>query len=227
MNLSRFRLWVFDLDGTLVDSRLDLADAVNATLESRGLARLPEDLIVSFIGDGADDLLRYSLEAAGSDPEVLRNEFADALRWFLDYYNEHCLDRTMLYPGARELLDTLSRRGLPLAVLTNKPEKSARKILAHMGLLDGFAELVPGDGPLGKKPDPAGLAYILKAVKVSPVVSVLVGDSLLVLRTARAAGTSFVAFTGGLGDVDAVTDAGPDFSTDSFHALLGKLESEA
>jgi phosphoglycolate phosphatase len=228
MRLSSFRLWVFDLDGTPVDSRLDLANAVNATLESRGLAPQPEDLIVSFVGDGADDLLRRSFEAAGAKPgdSLLGAGFSGLMREFLDYYGAHCLDRTAPYPGAREFLGALAARGLPLAILTHKPARATETVLAGLGLRDLFRHIVPGDGPLGKKPDPAGLAYILKAMNASPLDSVLVGDSLQDLRTARAAGTSFVAYSGGLGDAESVAAAGPDFSTDSFHALLAKLESE-
>jgi phosphoglycolate phosphatase len=227
MHLSSFRLWIFDLDGTLVDSRLDLVSAVNATLESRGLARLPEDLIASFVGDGADDLILRSFEAAGWPPHEARARLPDVLKDFLDFYAEHCLDRTTPYPGSRELLGALARRGLPLAVLTNKPARMTETVLVGLGLRDLFAQIVPGDGPLGKKPDPRGLAYILNAMNTPPNEAVLVGDSLQDLRTARAAGTGFVAFSGGLGDAEAVTAAGPDFSVDSFPALLQKLEAEA
>lgn len=224
MDLSRFRLWVFDLDGTLVDSRFDLVSAVNATLAHRGLAALPEDIVVSHIGDGAEDLIRRSLEAAGMPGPEIRDGFADTMRWFLDYYGEHCLDRTVLYPGALELLDDLAARGRPLAVLTNKPEKPTLKILEHLGILARFRAVVPGDGPLGRKPDPTGLAYILRNVNASPQESVLVGDSLQDLRTARAAGTSFLAFLGGLGDAGAIAAAAPDVAVNALTeitALLG------
>jgi phosphoglycolate phosphatase len=210
MSLAQFRLWVFDLDGTLIDSRYDLVTAVNATLAHLKLLPLPEDVIVPFIGDGAEDLIRRSLQAAGMPSPEIRDGLAETMRWVLDYYGEHCLDRTAPYPGALKLLDVLSARGLPLAVLTNKPEKPALKILAHLGILNRITHVIPGDGPLGKKPDPAGLAYILKDVNASPNESVLVGDSLQDLQTARAAGVSFVAFLGGLGDRMAITAATPD-----------------
>lgn len=227
MDIKRFRLWVFDLDGTLVDSRLDLARSVNATLASRGLPPQSEDLIVSFVGDGADDLIRRSFEAAGWSRGESESRLPQILREFLGLYAENCLDRTTVYPGARELLEALARRGVPMAVLTNKPGLLTATVLEGLGLRAHFKVVVPGDGPLGKKPDPAGLAYILKAMNVSPVDAVLVGDSLQDLRTARAAGASFVAYSGGLGDAGAVTAAGPDFSADSFHALLEMLEADA
>ncbi len=224
--LTSFNLWVFDLDGTLIDSRLDLANAVNGTLEARGLPRLPEDLIVSFVGDGADDLILRSFAAAGWPQAEARENLPAILREFLDRYAAHCLDRTTVFPGARELLDALKARGLPLAVLTNKPDRLTRAVLAGLGLQDYFTEVVPGDGPLGKKPDPRGLAYIMKAMNSSPGESVLVGDSIQDLRTARAAGTAFLAFLGGLGDAEAVAAEGPDLATGSFLDLARKLESE-
>jgi phosphoglycolate phosphatase len=224
-NFSRFRLWVFDLDGTLIDSRLDLVTAVNATLESLKLVPLPEARVVSFVGDGADDLIRRSLEAAGMPSPEIRAVFPETMRWFLDYYGEHCLDRTVPYPGALNLLDAVAARGHAMAVLTNKPEKPALKILSHLGILGRFTHVLPGDGPLPRKPDPAGLAYILKAVNASSAETVLVGDSLQDLHTARAAGVSFVAFLGGLGDAGAISAANPDASVNHLDEISALLEA--
>jgi len=222
-SLSDLKLWVFDLDGTLIDSRYDLVTAVNATLSWRGLKPLAEETIVSYIGDGADDLIRRSLESAGMPAPLIREDFAGTMRWFLDYYGEHCLDRTVPYPGARELLDALAARGVPMAVLTNKPEKPAITILRHLGWLNLFTHVIPGDGPLGKKPDPRGLASILNDVNVEPHTSVLIGDSLQDLRTARAAGTVFVAFRGGLGDATAIAAETPDVTIDTLPELLALI----
>jgi phosphoglycolate phosphatase len=227
MSLSRFKLWVFDLDGTLIDSRLDLVSAVNATLAARGLPRQGEELIISFVGDGADDLIRRSFEAAGWNRAESEARLPEILREFLDLYAANCLDRTTVYPGARELLAGLAATGVPMAVLTNKPGRMTDLVLAGLGLRDPFKVVVPGDGPLGKKPDPAGLAYILKAMNTSPDDAVMVGDSLQDLRTARGAGTAFLAFTGGLGDADAVQAATPDFATDSFLDLAAALGVKA
>jgi phosphoglycolate phosphatase len=222
---SALKLWVFDLDGTLIDSRYDLVSAVNATLVWRDLKPLAEETIVSYIGDGADDLIRRSLESAGMPAPVIREDFAGTMRWFLDYYGEHCLDRTVPYPGARELLDALAARGIPMAVLTNKPEKPAFTILRHLGWFDLFTHVIPGDGPLGKKPDPRGLAAILNGVAVEPQESVLVGDSLQDARTARAAGTAFVLFRGGLGDVPAIMAESPDAAIDTLPELLDLIRA--
>lgn len=225
MNLSSLKLWVFDLDGTLLDSRLDLVHGVNATLEHFKLPRLPEKTVLSFVGDGAEDLVYRSLTAAGVPSPFARAQLPETLAWFLDYYGEHCLDYTVLYPGAAELLDRLDARLGPgnLAVLTNKPGKPALKILAHLGLLERFAYVVPGDGPLGKKPDPTGMAYILNQMNVSPSDAVLVGDSLQDLRTARAAGSPFLAFLGGLGDAGVISDAAPDLAVNHLSEITRLL----
>ncbi len=225
--LSSFKLWVFDLDGTLIDSRYDLVTAVNATLDNLGLSPLPEATIVSYIGDGAEDLIRRSLESAGMPTPVICGLFSETMAWFLDYYGEHCLDRTVPYPGALELLDTVAARGHGMAVLTNKPEKPALKILAHLGILERFSHVIPGDGPLGKKPDPTGMAYILKAVNTLPHESVLVGDSLQDLQTARNAGVSFIAFLGGLGDSEAIAAATPDVEVTHLSEITALLEPTA
>jgi phosphoglycolate phosphatase len=214
-----YDLWIFDLDGTLIDSRLDLVSAVNATLTWRGLPPLPEDTIVSYIGDGAEDLIRRSLAAAGATPAAIGDDFAGTMRWFLDHYGEHCLDRTVLYPGARALLEALAARDLPMALLTNKPEKPTLKILEHLDILRHFGQVVPGDGPLGKKPDPTGLTAILKAMNTVPERAVLVGDSLQDLEAAQAAGTAMIAFRGGLGDAAALAARHPTAMIDTLSEL--------
>ncbi len=221
MKLASTRLWIFDLDGTLIDSRLDLVSAVNATLHSLDLQALPEETIIGFVGDGADDLLRKSLLAAGLDAAAVEATLPQTLRWFLGYYGEHCLDRTIPYPGILNLLKQLaSHPGAEMAVLTNKPEKPALKILGHLEILHHFSHVIGGDGPLGKKPDPAGLAYILKEMRITPAYAVLIGDSIQDFRTARAAGVPFVAFLSGLGDPAALLAAGPDHAVHHADDLL-------
>jgi phosphoglycolate phosphatase len=221
MNFSSTRLWIFDLDGTLIDSRLDLVSAVNATLRFLNLNTLPEDTIIGYVGDGADDLLRKSLRAAGVPEAEAAAILPETLRWFLEYYGEHCLDRTVPYPGILRLLDRLrARPETGMAVLTNKPEKPAIKILEHLEILGHFSHIVGGDGPLGKKPDPAGLAYILREMRTEAKDAVLVGDSLQDFRTARAGGVPFVAFLSGFGDSAALAAAGPDHAVRHADELL-------
>jgi phosphoglycolate phosphatase len=177
-----FHLFVFDLDGTLIDSRRDLADATNALLVECGAAPLPEARIGRMVGDGAATLVARAFAASGIAPP------ADALDRFLRIYGEHLLDHTRPYPGIRETLDDLRSRSR-LAILTNKPLASTRRILDGLALADYFPHdaVVGGDGPFPRKPDPAGLQHLAAQAGVAPADTLLVGDSAIDWRTARAA----------------------------------------
>jgi phosphoglycolate phosphatase len=177
------RLVVFDLDGTLVDSRRDLADAANDMLRAYGCPTHPEDAIGRMVGDGAATLVRRAFAAANC-PQP-----ADALERFLGLYNARLLKFTRPYPGMLDVLDTLERRAL-LAVLTNKPIQAARAILGGLELARYFGQRVcGGDGPHPRKPDPTGLQQLMAAAGMTPEETVLVGDSVVDWRTARAATT--------------------------------------
>ena len=151
-----FQLYVFDLDGTLIDSRRDLANATNALLVECGAPALPEDRIGRMVGDGAATLVARAFDAAGIQSPP------DALARFLKFYGAHLLDHTRPYPGIVAALDALGARA-SLAVLTNKPIASTREILAGLDLARYFdAEaVVGGDGPFPRKPDPAGLRHLM------------------------------------------------------------------
>ena len=173
---------VFDLDGTLIDSRRDLADAANALLESCGAAPLSEQQIGRMVGDGAATLVARAFEASGVGRP------ADALERFLALYDRRLMNHTRPYPGIPEVLAILQLRA-PLAVLTNKPLASTQRILAGFNLGRHFGEgaVIGGDGPFPRKPDPAGLQHLIELAKVSASSTLLVGDSVIDWRTARAA----------------------------------------
>ena len=177
------RLVVFDLDGTLVDSSTDLADATNALVAELGGAELPSDRIVEMVGEGAGVLVRRALEASGVDPGR-----PGALPRFLALYEARLLEHTRPYQGIPQALEWLSVR-LPLAVLTNKPTGATRQILAGLGLTRYFRETVGGDSRFGRKPDPAGLLHLVRSNAAEPVETLLVGDSAVDRETALAAGT--------------------------------------
>ena len=174
-------LVVFDLDGTLIDSRQDLADSANALIAERGGTPLPVDGVTKMVGEGAALLVRRALTAAGLQPDL-----ETALPRFLELYDERLLAHTRLYPGTREALTTMADVAT-LAVLTNKPQRPTERILAGLEIRDYFAHVIGGDTPFGRKPDPAGLAHLLAAAGASTADSILVGDSAIDLRTARAA----------------------------------------
>lgn len=175
------RLIVFDLDGTLIDSRQDLADSANALIVERGGRPLPVEAITGMVGEGAALLVRRALTAAGLEPDL-----QTALPRFLELYDERLLAHTTLYEGTREALSTLAGVAT-LGVLTNKPQKPTETILAGLDIAGYFRQVIGGDTPFGRKPDPAGLRHLVEAAGVPPGEAVLVGDSAIDLRTARAA----------------------------------------
>src|SRR5712692_805069 len=151
-------LLVFDLDGTLVDSKLDLVNAVNATRSHMGLAALQAEQVASYVGNGAPMLVERALPQAGE------KELARGLRYFLDYYREHMLDATTLYPGVREALDELHDTGVAMAVLTNKPVRFSVQLLEGLGIDLHFFRVYGGNSFTEKKPHPVGIdALVLES----------------------------------------------------------------
>lgn len=189
----RIRLLIFDLDGTLIDSRLDLIHSVNATLRHIGRAELDGEVIASYVGDGAPTLVRRVLGEA-PDEALLRT----ALEYFLGYYRLHKLDHTTLYEGITEMLDQLvhppagaspHRGSRRLAVLTNKPVNPSRDIIHALGLADFFVRIYGGNSFSTKKPDPLGARTLLQEAGVLADETLMVGDSSIDVLTGRNAGT--------------------------------------
>jgi phosphoglycolate phosphatase len=178
-------LIAFDLDGTLIDSRRDIADAANALLVECGAAALPAAQLGRMVGDGAATLVARAFDASG----VARP--ADALARFLAIYDAHLTDHTKPYQGIGEALTVLGARAT-LAVLTNKPIAATRTILDRLDLARHFRPslVLGGDGPLPRKPDPAALVRLMELSGVPRTATVLVGDSIIDWRTARAARSS-------------------------------------
>jgi phosphoglycolate phosphatase len=187
------RLVVFDLDGTLIDSRRDLADAANAFIVERGGHPLPVETIASMVGEGAPMLVRRVIKASGLDLDL-----REALPRFLELYDERLLVHTRLYDGTREMLESFAGVA-PLAILTNKPQRPTERILEGLGIAPMFQWVVGGDTAHGRKPDPAGLAHIVAAAGAAADETLMVGDSAIDLRTARAAGTRVCLVSYGFG----------------------------
>ncbi len=218
------RLLVFDLDGTLIDSSLDLCNAINAMLTHLGKPSLPNATIGSYIGDGAAMLVRRALgdpgdlDASTHDETVLR----EALRFFIVYYREHKLDNTRAYGGVLDALHSIHKDHpqLPMAVLTNKPVGPSRGICDALGLTPFFFQNYGGDSFLTKKPDPHGLITLLAEAnerdassQIVPGDVVMIGDSDVDVITARRAGTRSLGCTFGLSP-HSLAAAEPDASVD-------------
>jgi phosphoglycolate phosphatase len=195
------RFVVFDLDGTLVDSRRDLAQSANDLLAECGCPVQAEDAIGRMIGEGAAVLVSRAFAASGCEPPP------DALPRFLAIYDKRLLESTRPYPGMSDVLTALGSRYV-LAVLTNKPQASTGRILDGLDLARFFAPdmVIGGDGPLPRKPNPAGLLALCSSAGAEPSATMLVGDSLIDWRTARAAATRVCLAEYGFGFVDFPVD---------------------
>ena len=207
------QLVIFDLDGTLIDSRLDLVHSVNATLRHMKRPELPDDVIASYVGDGAPTLIRRALGNEADDEELVRS----GLEHFLAYYREHKLDHTHLYSGIEEALAALenSQNGLPrkMAVLTNKPVHPSRAIVEALGLSRFFARVYGGNSFPTKKPDPEGAQTILREMETRPQETLIVGDSGVDVLTGRNAGTWTCGVTYGFAP-HTLHDVSPDVVLD-------------
>jgi phosphoglycolate phosphatase len=223
----RIHLLVFDLDGTLVDSRLDLIHSVNATLRHLGRPELDGDLIASYVGDGAPALVRRAL--ADTDDEKLLQA---ALDYFLGYYRLHKLDHTMVYKGIPEVLaalakpsDELQPDGMlrQMAVLSNKPVNPSRDIVRALGLADFFVRIYGGNSFATKKPDPLGVRTILEETGVAAEEALIIGDSSIDILTGRNAGLWTCGVTYGFAP-HSLEEVPPDVlidNPDELGALLG------
>lgn len=221
--LEKVRLVIFDLDGTLIDSEYDLAASVNAMLRQYGRNELPLEVIKTYIGDGAPMLVRRAL----GDPKD-ESFLQEALLFFLSYYREHKLDSTYAYEGiapSLEQISTFNAAGRKLAVLTNKPVRPARDILAGLGLAGRFFQIYGGNSFETKKPDPLGARTIMQEAGASPEESVMVGDSEVDILTARNAGMWSIGVNYGFAP-HSLERVHPDILVDS-PAELGRALTEA
>jgi phosphoglycolate phosphatase len=195
----RVRLVVFDLDGTLVDSRRDLAHSANTLILRHGGRPLPEDRVVRMVGDGARRLVERAFDAAALGTPEDRH-----IAEFLEIYDRHLVDTTLPYEGVAGMLAGVARQA-SLALVTNKPLAPARRLLECFDLLGYFATVCGGDGPFPRKPAPEATLAALARAGVHATQAVLVGDSTVDVRTARAAGTRFCLAGYGFG-VDQIPD---------------------
>lgn len=234
MSPAGLSLLIFDLDGTLIDSRADLAQSVNAMLRHLGRAPLAETVVANYVGDGAPLLVRRALgllpppdrsqppepvPALSAETEALAQA---GLEFFLRYYAEHKLDYTQLYPGVAEGLGVLEEAGFSMAVLSNKPVRPSREIVEHLGVGRHFFAVHGGNSFEQKKPDPVGLQALLDERKVGPRAAAMIGDSAVDVRTGRNAGTWTCGVTYGFLPATLAQEP-PDWIAASFAELSQQL----
>lgn len=226
----RAEAFIFDLDGTLVDSGLDIALSANFTRARFGLSELPVETAQGYVGDGVARLLERALghdDRTGLTGEaglpVSQERLAEAMGVFADHYGRHLLDHTKAFPGTLEVL--MRFRRIPLHVATNKPRGFTDAILAGTRLDGAFRRIVGGDEAPRRKPDPSHLAACLEGLDVDPARVAVVGDSPNDVVAARALGAISVGCTYGLVAPGIVRSAGPDLVIDSIGELADLFPS--
>jgi phosphoglycolate phosphatase len=207
------RLFIFDLDGTLIDSRADICFSMNQALARMRIPTLPESEILDFVGEGLQRLVERSLRGATNQvPEQVLIE--DATRFFREEYGQHLLDQTKLRPGVTETLDRLSQA--KFAVVTNKPEGFSRTILNGLGIEKRFCVILGGDSVRSRKPDPEALGEAMTVCGAHPSETVMVGDSPVDIQAGKAAAVMTCGVLGGFRPKEELEAAGCDL-------LIGNL----
>jgi len=216
-------LAMFDLDGTLVDSVPDLAAAVDWMLRQLGREAAGEVRVRHWVGNGAAMLVRRALAGCfdGDTVAALTDaDIAEPLALFLAAYGDHSLQRSCLYPGVNSCLQGLQRRGVKMAVVTNKPEQFVAPILQSLGIADYFELILGGDSLPQKKPHPLPLWHCLEHFGVEAERALMVGDSSNDILAAQAARVAVAAVTYGYNQGKSVTDYSPDWVVDSLEELV-------
>src|SRR5215510_171841 len=213
--MPRFAHLIFDLDGTLVDTKADLAAATNHVLTSFGLPQLAVAQVADYVGNGVRVLIERALGPANAG--LVSHGFA----LFMKYYGAHLLDHTRTYTGIERLLAAAQAQRITLSILTNKPEAPSRAIVTGLGLAPYFREIVGADTFPTKKPDPQGVTYLQRLTGIALPVTLLIGDSQVDCETGRAAGVTICGVTWGFGAKDFAA-LSPQFVVDT-PEQLGEL----
>lgn len=211
------QLFLFDLDGTLIDSRADLAAATNAMRALHGLPALPLEQVASYVGDGVRVLAQRALEGAAVDPDLAAREISAA-------YAEHLTDRTTAYPGVDAGLRALRAAGHDLALVTNKPAPHARRLMDHFGWTPLFAAILGGGDTTELKPSPLPLQTAMQRTGHGPETTWMVGDHHTDLAAARRAGVKSIYLESGIGHPGAET---PDLVCPDFAAFAARFRTQA
>jgi phosphoglycolate phosphatase len=213
---------LFDLDGTLIDSAPDITAAVNELLAAHHLQPFSVEKVTTMVGDGMPKLVERAFAASGAP--MLGKALEDVVQEMTPIYLRHLTDRSRLMPGAREALAQFHLMGIAMAVATNKPQRAAREVLLHFGLVDMLGAIVGGDAVSHKKPAPDLLLLALEKLRVDPADAIMVGDSKADVGSARAAGVPVVLIRGGYTQVP-VEELGADLVCNSLFDLPAALQA--
>ncbi|MEE9498889.1 MAG: HAD-IA family hydrolase [Nitrospinaceae bacterium] len=209
--MTSFQLFVFDFDGTLVDTKKDIADSVNRTLKELELRTLDRETLYTFIGKGVNHLMTRSLEGTGYD------DLPCAIKIFMRHYEEHLMDQTDLFPNCRETLEHFAHK--ENTILSNKPTHFITQILDALDCRAPFSTIIGGDLMPTKKPDPGGLLHILEQHRMPPEETLMIGDSLVDVATGKRAGVKTCGVTYGHAGRESLESAQPDWIIDDLSEL--------
>jgi len=208
---------IFDFDGVLVNTGPDIANATNYTLRKLGVRELPPETIISYIGGGAEPLVRKSL---GERADEL---YEQALPMLLDRYSEHYMEETVLYPGARDVLEHYAQLGKKMGIATNKVEQIAHDIMDHLEIADYFDIVVGPESVTRRKPDPEAVNIILDELDTESADAVMIGDTPADIGAGKAAGTLTCGVTYGFSPAEAIEEAEPDFILDKITEMTDHI----
>jgi len=213
---SELNVLIFDLDGVIINSGADIANAVNHTRRLFGLPLLSNDEIISYVGNGAEALIRRSFKDCSEDL------IQKALPLNQQYYLDNALIETSLYPNVKETLEDLKerRKDIKIALVTNKPEAITEKILAGLGVRQYFDLIVGPESVKNMKPDPEGIIKVLNMLDRSPEQAVMIGDSYIDIEAGRRAGTKTCGAAYGLGDKEELIKSNPDFVINNINEVI-------
>ena len=209
--MTSFQLFVFDFDGTLVDTKKDIADSVNRTLKELELRTLDRETLYTFIGKGVNHLMTRSLEGTGYD------DLPCAIKIFMRHYEEHLMDQTDLFPNCRETLEHFAHK--ENTILSNKPTHFITQILDALDCRAPFSTIIGGDLMPAKKPDPGGLLHILEQHRMPPEETLMIGDSLVDVATGKRAGVKTCGVTYGHAGRESLESAQPNWIIDDLSEL--------
>jgi phosphoglycolate phosphatase len=205
---------LFDLDGTLVDSEKDIAEAANFTREHYGLKRVPDSTIAQYVGNGVLTLLEKSLDTTD------QTKILEAYKIFQEHYRIHCADFTKPFPGTFDLLNALKKRNIKMGVVSNKPQEFTTSVLEKLDLAPYFQVAFGPEATTNRKPHPEPLLVALQKLVAQPHEAVMIGDSIVDIQAAQAAQIRVAVLTHGYGTREVLSSANPDWMVDSLQELI-------